>query len=699
MFAHPVCRSTGHPALSGIHIGGGACVPGIIECPFVAGDAFNGFVIHVKQHRAAQGLAVLVGEREGPVLGVSGREFVAERGGCDLQCLGFVRIDEFYGFTPGLVVVEGDELDHHVGAGFLGQANAEVVQTFVIVEPSLADDLVGRGCDIIDVGLGRGHADGDVAHIVLVDVLLQRRDPHRVVLDGRHLVFLAVDGDVALDIHFLFARLGIDDVYLEPVFARGQVGQVDGRVVGVQVAGLGGFLATIGDDLPGAPRRGVLLIGGVVFQRQFDGLVVEVGVFVHTAQFDATTGAHDERGGRFLGLTGIGGDGGSDHIVVACPVTAVAGAVLDEQLGVVGEREHALAVGDDGGVQQVLAAAVSVAPPPPTPSFLDKREAHGGIGNGHAAIGLGLAGYLDGLPSNITVPCIGEGDLKCRGLVLAHVHRLIGGMVASAECALHRDEEPAVHAVLGHDKRALDAAEFVSSGGNGIYRFPVLVAEDDFCFRVASRRTVVVRDGHNGGSPLHGFAGTVHTQVGVDFAVCALPVVVSHLAVINRECTLVVALGGKKQDAVKGTVFAFIDEGLREVNHTVGVGGAHGPFDRIACGSHKIGDIHPGERLAGFGIHGAHAVVAIEVTHGHQADVGHAQQVIIVYHLRTGCGCGLAVKIGCIQDIHAVGQGRQRHFGFFLERDEALHLNGVLPLKFQRADLGAVGLLIRYAVG
>ena len=61
----------------------------------------------------------------------------------------------------------------------------------------------------------------------------------------------------------------------------------------------------------------MLFVGGVVLQRQFDGLVVEIDVLVLGTQLDAAACANDESSAFFLGLAGIGGRGGNNLVVVA----------------------------------------------------------------------------------------------------------------------------------------------------------------------------------------------------------------------------------------------------------------------------------------------------------------------------------------------------------------------------------------------
>ena len=61
----------------------------------------------------------------------------------------------------------------------------------------------------------------------------------------------------------------------------------------------------------------MLLVGGVVLQRQRDGLVVDEDVMVDHAQLDAAALAHDKGEGLLLGLPGIVGNGGLHLIVIA----------------------------------------------------------------------------------------------------------------------------------------------------------------------------------------------------------------------------------------------------------------------------------------------------------------------------------------------------------------------------------------------
>lgn len=43
------------------------------------------------------------------------------------------------------------------------------MKTAVVVQPTLADDVVAGISDIVDVGLWRRDADGDVAFLLVVD--------------------------------------------------------------------------------------------------------------------------------------------------------------------------------------------------------------------------------------------------------------------------------------------------------------------------------------------------------------------------------------------------------------------------------------------------------------------------------------------------------------------------------------------------
>ena len=177
----------------------------------------------------------------------------------------------------------------------------------------------------------------------------------------------------------------------------------------------------------------MFLIGGIVFQRQLDGLVVEIDIVVDAAQLDASARAHDERGALLVSLTGIVGHGGDNPVVIACPATLaiLEGLILLKQLRSKFDGEVALGIGHDSSVQQVLAIVVRHAPPPPGPLVSDERQAHFAVGYRHAAVGHGLACHLDGVTSDVTVARVGEGDLKGGCLVLAHVHApdLADGMI------------------------------------------------------------------------------------------------------------------------------------------------------------------------------------------------------------------------------------------------------------------------------
>ena len=190
------------------------------------------------------------------------------------------------------------------------------MQALCVVEPSFGNDFVAGCSHIIYIGLGHRDSHGDVSRVGLVNVARQRRNPQWAVLDRRFLVGLAINGDGAIGVHVLFTFGSIKDVYFEPIGARGQVGQVDGRVGSVQVAGFDGLLAAFGGDFPSAVGVRMLLIGGVVGQWQFNGLVIEIDVFVQLAQLDATARAHDEAGALFLGLAGVVGGGGDNLVVV-----------------------------------------------------------------------------------------------------------------------------------------------------------------------------------------------------------------------------------------------------------------------------------------------------------------------------------------------------------------------------------------------
>ena len=261
----------------------------------------------------------------------------------------------------------GNEPDVYVFSCLLGQLDGEIVDPRIVGEPAMGDNLVTCSCHIVYISLGGGYAHGDVPHVVLVHTLLQRREPQRAVLDGRLLVALAVQGDHALNIHLLLALLGIDDVDFQHILARRQVFQVDGRVGGVEVAGQDRFLAIDGGDLPGAVGIGLLLIGGDVLQRQLDGLVVEVDIVVLATHHNAAARAHDKRGGRLVGLAGIGGDDGIDAVEIAGPATPawLEADVLLKQFGRILDGEVALIIGNDGGVLQVTAAKSGHTPPVP----------------------------------------------------------------------------------------------------------------------------------------------------------------------------------------------------------------------------------------------------------------------------------------------------------------------------------------------
>ena len=119
----------------------------------------------------------------------------------------------------------------------------------------------------------------------------------------------------------------------------------------------------------------MLFVGGVVLQRQLDGLVVEVDVVVLATQFDAAAGAHDERGALLVSLTGVGRYRRHDLVVIARPIETSAGLevlVLLEEFGREFDGEVALFVGHDGGVHQVFTVTVVHAPPPPGPLVLNQ---------------------------------------------------------------------------------------------------------------------------------------------------------------------------------------------------------------------------------------------------------------------------------------------------------------------------------------
>ena len=180
------------------------------------------------------------------MLDVARGKLVAERGRADLHCLGLIRIGEALVVAVLFCLVVGGEHHGHVGTSLLGQAHSEVMHALVVIEPSLGHDLVGRCCHIIDVGFGHRDAYGDVGRIGLVHVGRQRRDPQGRVLHRGLFVGLAVKGDVGFGSHVTLTLFGIKDADFELVLARWQVGQIDGRVGSVQVAGLDGLIAVQG---------------------------------------------------------------------------------------------------------------------------------------------------------------------------------------------------------------------------------------------------------------------------------------------------------------------------------------------------------------------------------------------------------------------------------------------------------------------
>ena len=145
-----------------------------------------------------------------------------------------------------------------------------------------------------------------------------------------------------------------------------QTGQVNGRVGGVKVASQNGLIAVNRGDFPCAIGVGMLLVGGVVFQWQFDGFVVEVNIVVLAAQFNTASCAYDKRDALLMGLACIGCDGSYDLVIIAGPAAPARNVadVLLEQFGWVFDGEVALFISDDSCIFQVLTAIVAHAPPP-----------------------------------------------------------------------------------------------------------------------------------------------------------------------------------------------------------------------------------------------------------------------------------------------------------------------------------------------
>ena len=139
---------------------------------------------------------------------------------------------------------------------------------------------------------------------------------------------------------------------------------------------------------------------------------------------------------------------------------------------------------------------------------------HLGVLHGQAAVGHRLASHLDGLACDIAVAGIGEGNLKGRRLVLAHVHGAPCQMIASSPFFLELNEESAVHAVFGNQEGALDASELIGNQRQRVNRFTVAVSEDGFNRLASQHRASLLGRVVDNGCPLDGLARTVNAQVG-----------------------------------------------------------------------------------------------------------------------------------------------------------------------------------------
>ena len=108
--------------------------------------------------------------------------------------------------------------------------------------------------------------------------------------------------------------------------------------------------------------------------------------------------------------------------------------------------------------------------------------------------------------------------------------------------ALKIDIEPAVHAVLGHDKRALYAAEFIADDTDRVNFLAIGVFKPHPEGLVAHRRVALVGKAVDYNCPLYRLARSVNAQVAIKLGLNLVKFAVGHRIVIGLRTKAVIAL-------------------------------------------------------------------------------------------------------------------------------------------------------------